>query len=115
MQRVAVRMMGLGLAAVLLIAATFNSSALFQAPRPGADLEPVGAAAQVVQVLQGQRSLLWTSLGGNVNSIIVTGWPSQAEENELGGALMIQRPADGSAGVVAFGEKPMTLRFDLDR
>ncbi|MGH8946315.1 MAG: hypothetical protein ACRDVL_09200 [Acidimicrobiia bacterium] len=109
----AVRTVGPGLAAVLLTAATFSASALFQAPLPGADLEPVDGAAQVVQLLQGQRSMLWTSLGGNVSSITVTGWPTQEQDNELGGALMIQRPADGSAGVVKFGEKPMALRFDM--
>lgn len=114
MQGVAVRTVSLGLAAILLTAATFGADALFEARQPGADLEPVAGAEQVIQLLQGQRSLLWTSLGGTVNAYTVTGWPSQDGDTELGGALMIHRPEDGTAGVIAFGEKPMSLRFELN-
>lgn len=113
MQRVAIEAVGLWLVAILLTAASFAGGALFEAPRPGADLEPVNGAEQMIQLLQGQRSLLWTSLGGTVNTYTVIGWPSRQDENELGGALMIQRPADGTAGVIAFGEKPMTLHFEV--
>ena len=112
MQRVAVRAVGPWLAAILLTAASFAGGALFEAPGPGADLEPVDGAAQIIQLLQGQRSLLWTSLGGTVDAYQVLGWPSQHGDSELGGALMIRRPADGTAGVIAFGEKPMSLHFE---
>ena len=114
MQRVAIRAVGPWLAAILLTAASFAGGAFFEAPAPGADLEPVNGAEQVIQLLQGQRSLLWTSLGGTVEAYTVIGWPSRQGDSELGGALMIQRPEDGTAGVIAFGEKPMTLHFELD-
>jgi hypothetical protein len=113
MQGVVVRTVSLGLAAILVTAATVGSKALFEAPSSGADLQPVGGAEQIIELLQGQQSILWSSVGGNVSSLAVTGWPSQSQDGELGGALVIQRPADGGAGVIAFGEKPMSLRFDL--
>lgn len=114
MQRVAIRAVSPWLAVILLSAASLAGGALFEAPGPGADLEPVNGAEQLIQLLQGQRSLLWTSLGGTVEAYTVIGWPSRQGDSELGGALMIQRPEDGTAGVIAFGEKPMSLHFELD-
>lgn len=112
MQGVAVRF-GMGLVAVLMTTAATTAQVSFQAPHPGADLEPVGNAETVIQLVQGQRSMLWTSLGAPVSAYTVTGWPSRDGDVELGGALMIHKPADGIAGVIAFGEKPMSLRFEL--
>jgi len=101
-------------AALLLAAASFAGTALFQADRPGADLAPMGDAADVVQILQGNRSVLWTSLSGTVTSYRVEGWPSTVDGNELGGAVVIERPADGTAGTIDFGEKPKSVSFELD-
>lgn len=113
MRRVAVERTGLGLAAVLIMAASLGGSALFEAPRPGADLEPKQGAAELIELLQGQRSLLWSTRGGAVEVYEVLGWPSSHHDAELGGALMIRKPADGTAGVIDFGEKPKSAQFEL--
>jgi hypothetical protein len=108
-----IRNLTLAAAALLLVAASFAGTALFQADRPGADLAPVGAAAEMVQILQGNRTVLWTSLSGPVTWYRVEGWASTVDGNELGGALVIERPADGTAGVIEFGEKPKSVSFEL--
>lgn len=114
MQRVsAVRTTSLALA-VLATAMALSASALFQAPRPGADLAPSGGSEKLIQILQGNQNILWTSLSGNVTSYVAQGWPSRSDGDELGGALVMERPANGEAGVIDFGEKPMTLRFEID-
>lgn len=113
MQRVAIRAGALWLAALLLTAASYTGVALFEAPRPGADLQPVDGAEGVVQLLQGQQSILWTTLEGTVTLYTVLGWPSIHDDAELGGALMIRKPSDGKAGVIDFGEKPQTVVFEL--
>ena len=103
------------LAAVLLLtAASLGTTAIFSADRPGADLRPVDGADEVVQILQGNQSVLWTALSGSVGLYRVEGWPVSANGNDLGGALMIERPADGSAGVIDFGEKPRSIVFDVE-
>jgi hypothetical protein len=99
----------------MLAAASFAGTALFQADRPGAALAPMGDAADVVQILQGNRNVLWTSLSGSVTSYRVEGWASTVDGNELGGAVVIERPADGTAGAIDFGEKPKSVSFELDR
>jgi hypothetical protein len=109
----AVRTTSLAMAAVVT-AIALSAGAIFQAPRPGADLAPTGGAENLVQILQGNQNILWTSLSGTVTSFVVQGWPSTSGGNELGGALMIERPSNGAAGVVEFGGKPMTLRFDVE-
>ena len=101
-------------AALVLAAASFAGTALFQADRPGADLTPMGNAGDVVQILQGNRNMLWTSLSGAVTSYRVEGWASTVDGNELGGAVVIERPADGTAGAIDFGEKPKSVSFELD-
>ena len=98
----------------LAIALALGTSALFQASHPGADLAPVGGSQNLVQILQGNQNILWTSLSGSVTSYVVQGWPSKMGDTELGGALMMERPANGEAGVIDFGEKPMTLEFQID-
>lgn len=100
--------------AALLIAATVTSTAVFRAPAPGAPLLPVSGADDVVQILQGQQTILWTTLWGRVQSLVVQGWPTAADEAELGGGLYMERPEDGSAGVIAFGERPMSLHFQAE-
>ena len=105
--------MALAMAAFLLAAAA-SSSATFLAESPGADLLPLGGAEDVINILQGNETILWTSLAGSVSSYSVSGWPSESGGNELGGALVIERPEDGFAGVIDFGEKPKTLSFELE-
>lgn len=114
MQRVtSIRTIALGLAALLTVATGFAASATFQAASPGADLEPVGDAAGIIELIQGQQHLLWSSLTGTVTSHTTIGWPSTDGDVELGGALTIERPADGSAGVIEIAEKPRTVSFEL--
>jgi hypothetical protein len=109
-----IRNLAIPAAAILLAAASLGATALFQAERPGADLTPINGADQVVQILQGNRSILWTALSGSVGWYRIEGWPISIDGNDLGGALIIERPADGSAGVIDFGEKPKSVSFDLD-
>jgi hypothetical protein len=104
----------LGLVAISFAAVTLLSSAVFTADRPGADLEPVGNADELVHILQGESSILWTSLSGTVSFYTVRGWPSSDGESELGGALVIEKPDDGLAGVIKPAEKPMSLSFEID-
>ena len=107
------RLAGFGLAALLTIAASFGTTALFSASEPGSGLEPVGGAELLVDLIQGQEHLLWSSLSGPVELVTVTGWPSTDGEHELGGALGIERPENGLVGVVDFGERPMTAEFEF--
>ncbi|MBW3666018.1 MAG: hypothetical protein KY394_00340 [Actinobacteria bacterium] len=113
MQKVAIRAGSLWLAAMMLTAASYGGAALFRAPHPGGDLQPVDGAERVIQLLQGGQSVLWTTLEGTVSLYTVIGWPSSHDDAELGGALMMRTPSDGGAGVIDFGEKPMTLQFEL--
>ena len=108
-----VRLVGLGLAAVLLMAAAVTTTARFQAPAPGSSLKPVGGAEMVIDLIQGQRAILWNSLTGPVNAYTVAGWPTSDGEHDLGGALMIELPENGSAGVIDFGEKPTSVEFEI--
>lgn len=107
------RLVGLGLAALLTIAAALPTTALFSATSPGSDLEPVGGAEMIIDLIQGQETILWSSLGGMVNSYKVVGWPLDDGTHELGGALVLERPVSGQAGIIDFGEKPMTVEFDV--
>lgn len=108
-----VRNLTLAAAALLLAAASFTGTALFQADRPGADLAPVGNAAEVVQILQGNGTVLWTTMSGVVTFYRVQGWASTVDGNDLGGGVVIERPEDGRAGVIDLGEKPKTLGFEV--
>ena len=106
------RHVGLGVMAAILIAAVAATSASFQASSPGSDLKPVGGAETIIELIQGQHSILWSALTGPVTQIETVGWPSTDGTHELGGALMLKRP-DGNVGVVEFGEKPMSMTFDI--
>ena len=99
--------------AVALVAASFAATAVFRSPGPGQDLRPVGESGSVVQILQGNRTILWTSLSGSVGMYRVEGWPTTVDGNDLGGAVVMERPADGAAGVIAFGEKPKAVSFEI--
>jgi hypothetical protein len=107
------RVLGVGLAGLLTVAAAFSTSAIFEAPSPGTNVQPVNGAELVIDLIQGQQTLLWSTLSGNVTSYTVLGWPSQVDGQDLGGALMIENPENGEAGVIAFGEKPMSVEFEV--
>jgi hypothetical protein len=102
------------LAALLLMAASIGGTAVFRAASPGDDLRPVDGAASMVQVLQGNRTVLWTALSGSVSMFRVEGWPTTIGEHDLGGAVMMERPADPTAGVIDFGEKPRSVSFEME-
>lgn len=112
---ISVRMMALTVAALLTVAAGLSVSATFRAASPGANLEPVGDAGSIVEIIEGRTHLLWTSLAGTVTSHTTIGWPSTDGDVELGGALTMERPADGTTGVIQLGDEPMTVSFELDR
>lgn len=95
------------------MAASLTTTAMFVADQPGADLEPVGAADQLISLIQGQEHILWTSTAGTVSHITVMGWPVHDGDVELGGALSITRPDGGDGGVIAVGEKPMSVAFEF--
>lgn len=107
------RLVGIGLAGLLTVAAAFSHIALFQAQSPGSDLKAVTGAELIIDLVQGQETLLWSSLSGTVTGYTVLGWPSRVDGHDLGGALMIDKPENGSAGVIDFGEKPMSVSFDV--
>ena len=108
-----IRNLPLGLAALLLVAASLSASAVFAADDPGSNLRPIGNADELVEILQDNGTILWNSLSGAVSSHTVQGWPSTDGESELGGALMIEKPDNAQAGVINFAEKPMTLSFEI--
>ncbi|MEA1903092.1 MAG: hypothetical protein U9N56_06165 [Actinomycetota bacterium] len=110
---ITLRHLAFGLAALLITAASFSASAVFSAPAPGSNLEPVGGAELLIDLIQGQEHLLWSSLSGNVTSYEVLGWPTSDGEHDLGGALVIERPENGLVGVIDFGEKPMSAEFSI--
>ena len=107
------RLAGLATAAILTIAAAFSATATFESPAPGLGLEPVGGAETLISLIQGQEHILWSALTGTVTSYRIAGWPSSNDDVELGGAVMIHRPAEGAAGVIDFGEQPKSLEFEL--
>lgn len=110
---IAVRLAGIGLAGVLTVAAVFSTTALFEASSPGSNLEAVGGAEMIIDLIQGQKTLLWSSLSGTVTGYTVLGWPTNVDGHDLGGALMIAKPENGLAGVIDSGEKPMSASFDV--
>lgn len=109
---ISTRLVGLGLAAVLTVAAAFATTATFQASAPGADLKPVGGAERIIDLIQGQETVLWNSLAGTVIRHTVVGWPVSNGVHDLGGALVISE-VNANAGVIDFGEKPMSITFDV--
>ncbi len=114
MQKVAsLRLGALIAAAILTMAAGFATTARYVADAPGANLRPVDGAERVVQILQGNQHILWTSLTGSVTSVTVRGWPVTSGDVELGGALSITQPDTGDAGVIDAGDKPMSVEFEV--
>lgn len=107
------RSLTLTLAALVIAAGVISGSAVFEAAQPGNALEPVGSSGQMIDLLQGSRSIVWSSLGGTVSSYLVEGWPVNDAENELGGAVMMGNTSDVTSGVIDFGERPRSLVFEL--
>jgi hypothetical protein len=107
------RYLTISLAALALGAASLATTAVFEADRPGADLAPLGGADQLVEVLQGNQTLLWTSLRGPVAFYRVEGWGESIGGSDLGGALVIARTHGASSGVIDLGEKPRSLELEL--
>ncbi len=105
------RRLPLIIAAVAVVAASTTATAVFQAPGPGQELAPVGNAGSLIEILQGSRTVLWTSLTGPVGTIEVEGWPVSVDGNDLGGALVIEDSDDATAGVIDFGERPSSITF----
>jgi hypothetical protein len=103
---------GLGLVALLITAAAYGGAAVFTAPSPGSNLTPEGGAELIVDLIQGQETVLWSTISGTVTGYQVLGWPSSEGQHDLGGALVIERPDSGLVGVIDFGEKPMSIVFN---
>ncbi len=108
------RNLTLSLAALVLAAASFATTAVFVADRPGSNLAPVGGAGQMIEILQGNQTILWSSLSGSVASYRVEGWPETIDGNDLGGSLVIERTGDTEAGVIDSGERPRSLSFEIN-
>ncbi len=106
---------GLGLAALLTLTAAGGAVAVFSAGGPGEDMRPADGADLLVSLVQSNESVLWTSLAGNVSTLHTLGWASSDGTHDLGGALMIEKPSNPTAGTVNIGEKPMSLTFELGR
>lgn len=107
------RLVGLGLAAILTLTAAGGAVAVFAAGGPGEDMRPTDGADLLVSLVQSNDTVLWTSLAGNVSVVETRGWPSSDGIHELGGALVIERPADPTVGTVNIGEKPMFMSFNF--
>lgn len=112
MQGVITRLAGLGLAAIMTLAAG-GAVAVFAAGGPGENLSPMDGAERLVEITQVSNSLLWTSLAGNVSFVETRGWASSDGTHDLGGALVIERPTNPLAGTVNIGEKPQSVSFSF--
>jgi hypothetical protein len=114
MQRVITqRLAGLGLAAILTLTAAGGAFAVFVAGGPGENLIPSGDSASLIDLTQVNNTILWVSLAGNVSTVKTLGWPTSDGVHDLGGALVIEEPANPLAGTINIGEKPMSLGFEL--
>lgn len=107
------RLAGLGLAAMMTLTAAGGAVAVYAAGGPGERMSPVGEADLLVRLTQSNSSVLWTSLAGNVSTIRTLGWPSSDGTHDLGGALVIERPENPTAGTVDIGEDPMSMEFSI--
>lgn len=105
------RLVGLGLAALMMLSAAGGAVAVFTAGGPGESMSPVGEANLMVRLTQSNTAVLWTSLVGNVSTIETLGWASSDGEHDLGGALVIERPADPLAGTLDIDEAPKSMTF----
>jgi hypothetical protein len=107
------RLAGLGLAAIMTLTAAGGAVAVFAAGGPGENVNPSDGAGLLIDLTQVNRSVLWTSLAGNVATVRTEGWPTSDGTHDLGGALTIEVPSNPLAGTINIGEKPMSLVFEL--
>lgn len=107
------RLAGLGLAAILTLTAAGGAVAVFSAGGPGENMLPTDEADLLVSLVQSNDAVLWTSLAGNVSIVETRGWPTSDGTHDLGGALVIEKPTNPTAGTVNIGEKPMSMRFSF--
>jgi hypothetical protein len=98
--------------ALAVAAAVSLSTVTFTAEAPGGGLEPVGDAAELIRIIQGQDHVFWMSLSGPVTQVAAWGWPVSDGEVELGGGMSITRPDGGQNGTIDLGGQPMTVTFD---
>jgi hypothetical protein len=102
----------LGLAVTMALTAG-GAVAVFAAGGPGENLSPGVGAELLVDLTQVNDAILWSSLTGPVITVETRSWPSHGGDSDLGGALMIERPANALAGTIDIGEKPMSVQFTL--
>jgi hypothetical protein len=76
-------------------------------------MRPADGADLLVSLVQSNESVLWTSLAGNVSTLQTLSWPTSDGTHDLGGALVIEKPANPTAGTLNIGEKPMSMTFDF--
>jgi hypothetical protein len=108
------RLAGLGLAAIMTLTAAGGAVAVFAAGGPGENLISKGDSALLVDLTQVSNSILWSSMAGNISLVETTGWATSDGTHDLGGALVIERPANPLAGTVNIGEKSSSVRFTFD-
>lgn len=111
MQRVTTLSTRALVAALLAVVVSATSIAMFEADQPGHRLTPVGNAADLVRIVQGQNSIMWTSMGGVVESYRVQGWPSSTGDLEMGGGVVIEK-LTADAGVIQ-ASNPKSLTFTI--
>jgi hypothetical protein len=100
--------------ALLALAAASMTTARFVADQPGADLNPIADAGELISLIQGQEHLFWASLSGPVTQVTVWGWPVSDGEVELGGGMSITRLDGGSdSGIIDTGDKPRAVSFEV--
>ena len=88
--------------------------AVFSAGAPGESVTPRDGADLLVGLVQSQESILWTSIAGPVSTVMTLGWPSTDGTHDLGGALVIEAPANTTAGTLDIGEPPKSLLFSFE-
>lgn len=76
-------------------------------------MSPIGGADLLVRLTQSNESVLWTSIAGNISTVKALSWPSTDGIHDLGGALVIETPANPTAGTINLDEKPMSVEFDF--
>lgn len=114
MQRViSQRLVGLGLVGALTLTAAWGAAAEFASGEPGENLSAIGGADTLVRLTQIGGTVTWEALEGTVSLVETVGWASSDGVHDLGGALVIERPEDSGQGVVAFGEHPRSVTFQM--
>ena len=107
------RLAGWGLAALMTLTAAGGSAACSRLVGPARIWHRSTEADMLISITQTQESILWSSLAGNVSAVEIVGWPVADGTHELGGALMIEKPANPLAGAMRTGEKPASAKFSF--